>query len=247
MLGVAADLQYSSPFWGKMDGNNNLDLFEILAEMPSLKDGDRRTLLKLASARRVDLALRNHPRESPANQALTTLPDTLAKNIGEIEEIRIQMVAVAAAARLGDVSVLGKYFNPESHDQRETINSNGAAQKFAIEQFGGGVRSCRIFDSTVILLPEPRSNLHCWQILNALNKLYLSTGRSRLWIIDCSAITGAEALIYSSLLGYQKSLRGEHEGIKLIWLSPDSLPPLIAEKMVETFRLERIGSHLFSR
>jgi hypothetical protein len=99
----------------------------------------------------------------------------------------------------------------------------------------------------VILLPQPRSNLHCWQILNALNKLYLSSARDKVWVIDCSALVAQEALIYSSLLGYQRSLKGEHQGLKLIWVRPDSLPHLIKEKMVDTFALERIGSHYFSR
>lgn len=225
-----------------MEENSQIDLFEILAELPELRDDDRRTLLKMASARSTDLALREQSQQAGVNQVAAQL----ATHIDEIEAIRLQMVAVAAAARVGDVSLLERFFGvEESRDDKGVLSS--PPRTSAVEEFAGGLKSCFVMGVQVILMPAPRSNLHCWQILNALNKLSLSAARHRPWIIDCSAIVAQEALIYSSLLAYQKSFQKEHQGIKLIWVNPDSLPQLIYDRLVEEFKLERVGSHYFSK
>jgi|GEM_PF-2147981 len=197
-----------------------------------LTPSDRETLLAILSG---------NPRPELETKIVEVSDCELASGTAALESIdqtRLQMVAVAAAARSRDVSLIETFMSQDPD----------VAPPFgAIEQFAGGVKTCNAFGSQIIILPEPLTNLHCWQILNALNRIYLSAPRSGGWIVDCSAINAQEALIYSSLLGYKKALSREPGGLRLIWVHPDSLPPLIEHRLVTEFQLSKVGAHYFTR
>jgi hypothetical protein len=99
----------------------SLDLMEMLALMPSLKDGDRRTLLKMANLRRAELALR----ENLSGQSTKVVETSLSNDLDELEEIRVQMVAVPQLHALAMLGYLSSFLLrwsqrrfPQSNDDR---------------------------------------------------------------------------------------------------------------------------------
>lgn len=149
----------------------------------------------------------------------------------EVNDLRLRMVAVASAMHRDKVGALESLL---SGPQR------------AVSSWRGDLCTFRMHSSHLLLLPAEPRGVRCWELLEGMNEFYLSAGGEAEWIVDCSGLKVPEMLVFSSLVGYRKSLAELGFGVHLVWLHPETLPPELLPQFQRQFSLTFRAGHYFS-
>lgn len=155
-----------------------------------------------------------------------------------IEALRYRVVAVAAQLKAGKSTVLELALGSESGPR---------AAAGTLSLWPAQVRTCRVADELVVLLPKITSPSHSWHVLDTLNEIFLQRDLDFDWLVDCSGIDATQMVAFSSLIGYKRDFVRVARAMRLMWLPKASIPSLLEERLKEIFELQLVGGHYFSK
>ncbi|WKZ57327.1 MAG: hypothetical protein QY326_01295 [Bdellovibrionota bacterium] len=153
------------------------------------------------------------------------------RQLDSINDLRLRMIAVATVM----------------HRQLGTsLEMLLQGPQRAVHAWRGDLSTFRLSDAQVLLLPPQPRGVRCWELLEGLNEFYLNDGRDSSWVVDCSGFQEPEMLVFSSLVGYQRSLAQSGFTLQLVWLNPSALPPDMLTQFKKQFSLLLKAGHYFS-